>query len=127
MSSHNDGRNWQPGHAGPMTRHSLLTALAHHIGKQRGIKGKDLVIKIMGIKARPANERHLRDLIQQLREEGHHICGTPITGYYIGQTEDELNETCLFLYHRSMTTLKQIAAMKRTALPDLRGQLRLPT
>jgi hypothetical protein len=32
----------------------------------------------------------------------------------------------LFLYHRAMTSLKQVAAMKRVSLPDFRGQLNLP-
>lgn len=123
----NDGKHWQPGHHGPLTRHSLLTAFAHHIGKQRGIKGSDMVELIMDGPSDPASERHLRDLVQDLREEGHHICGHPRTGYFIAANEQELNETCEFLYKRSIGTLHLIARMKNVSLPDLRGQLRLPT
>jgi hypothetical protein len=35
--------------------------------------------------------------------------------------------TCNFLYDRAMTSLRQIATMRRVSLPDLRGQLHLPT
>lgn len=120
-----DGRSWQPGHNGPLDKHSLLTAMADHIGKHRGITGKKLVELIINGESRPATERHLRELIVKLRMEGFHICGYPGTGYYMAKNDKELNESCLFLHDRAMTSLQQVAAMKRVSLPDLKGQLRL--
>jgi len=104
---------------------SLLSALTHHVGRSNGINGKDLVAVILGGESDAVAERHLRELIQQLREEGHAICGTPHTGYFIAVNDDELHETCRFLFDRAMTTLKQVAAMKKKSLPDIAGQLGL--
>ena len=47
-------------------------------------------------------------------------------GCFLAETPEELNATCEFLYSRAMTSLTQVARMKRKALPDLRGQLGLP-
>lgn len=110
-----------------LTAEAVLAALSRHIGAARGIRARDLVVEIEGIFACAAHERELRHVIESLRREGHHICGTPSEGYYLAATDDELVRTCQFLYDRAMTTLSQIAAMRRVALPDLRGQLRLPT
>ena len=69
----------------------------------------------------------LRHVIEHLRREGHAICGHPSTGYYIAANEAELDRTCNYLYDRALCSLEQIARMKRVAMPDIRGQLRLPT
>lgn len=105
----------------------VLTALTGHIGAQHGIGARELVCEMENLFAVKSDERLLRKTIEALRREGHHICGTPAEGYFIADCEEELNRTCRFLYERAMTTLAQIAAMKRVALPDLRGQLKLPS
>lgn len=110
-----------------VTRDAVLAALARHIGRERGIKGADLVAEICGLFADGGDERRLRHVIQALREDGEHICGKPITGYFMAASAEELEETRRWLYSRSMTTLKQWAAMGRISLVDLLGQLRLPT
>lgn len=107
-----------------MTRDQVLWALTPHTGKDNGVRARDLVREICG-ETDAAQERQLRHLIEALRREGQHICGHPATGYYIAASEDELMGTCLYLYHRAMTTLSQIAAMRRVSLPDLKGQLRI--
>ncbi|ABE45657.1 hypothetical protein [Polaromonas sp. JS666] len=106
---------------------SVLMALASHIGADKGIHARDLARQIVGLEGGMAAERRLRHVITELRLEGHHICGTPEAGYYLAADADELNHTCDFLYDRAMASLKQISSMKRVALPDLRGQLHLPT
>jgi hypothetical protein len=111
----------------PLTRDTLLTALARHIGEGRGVRIGQLVYEASGQYSTPGAERRARQTIEQLRRAGHHICAHPATGYYLAETPEELDRTCQFLYARAMATLAQIAAMKRVALPDLRGQLRLPT
>lgn len=106
---------------------SVLIALSNHIGIDQGVTAYGLVQEICGLFATKADERALRRVIEQLRRDGHHICGHPAEGYYIAASEDELLRTCEFLHDRAMTTLAQVAAMRRVSLPDLRGQLRLRT
>lgn len=108
-------------------RDTVLSAFARHIGEARGVSARELVVEIGGLFAEEADHRRLRSVIEELRKEGMHICGRPETGYYMAATEAELERTCLYLFNRSITSLEQVAAMRRVALPDLRGQLRLPT
>lgn len=109
-----------------ITRDSALLALVAHNGRAHAIHAADLVAEITGSRAGiEAGKRRLRQVIEALRRDGHHVCGLPTSGYYMAMSEAELNLTCAYLYSRSMTTLAQVAAMKRVSLPDLRGQLRL--
>ncbi len=110
-----------------LDRHALLEALRNHIGRRQGVTATALCREALGHEPAPADERNLRTVVEELRSEGHHICAHPRDGYYIAAEPDELDETCGFLYARAMSSLKQIAAMKRVSVPDLRGQLRLPT
>jgi hypothetical protein len=111
-----------------ITPDRVLEALRDHIGRERGIHARALARKLIGPEAGPAAERQLRTVITELRaERGAHICGTPESGYYLAANEGELLETCEFLHSRAMTTLVQVSRMRGVALPDLRGQLRLPT
>ncbi|RMG56327.1 MAG: hypothetical protein D6717_06835 [Gammaproteobacteria bacterium] len=105
----------------------VLEALRAHIGSMNGVHARDLVKEITGGYSCPPLERRLRQLITELRLDGHHVCAHPETGYFMAANEDELNQTCLFLYERAMTGLAQVSRMKKISLPDLRGQLRLPT
>ncbi|MDE2468838.1 MAG: hypothetical protein KGL35_08860 [Bradyrhizobium sp.] len=115
------------GQDGSLSGTQVLAALSRHIGADNGVGARELVREIEGLFVLKSDERLLRRAIEELRREGHHICGTPAEGYYVAGDEVELNRTCRFLYERAMTTLAQVAAMKRVALPDLRGQLKLPT
>jgi hypothetical protein len=103
----------------------VLDALLDRVGAERGISAKDFTCHLYGSYS-AYMERHLRRVIEALRRDGHPVAGTPATGYFYAETEAELNDTCEFLYGRAMTTLTLVAAMKRVALPDLRGQLNLP-
>lgn len=108
-----------------ITADSILTALTRHIGRDKGIQIETLVWEACQRKPTDSRQRKAREMIVTLRERGHHICAHPSRGYYIAADADELDETCEFLLHRAMTSLKQIAAMRRRAVPDLRGQLNL--
>ena len=110
----------------PLTRDTVLFALSHHVGEAAGISARALVVEICN-DTWPAAERELRKIIDALRHEGTHICGLPSTGYYMAADEAELLRTCDFLLKRATNGLEQIAAMRKVSLPDLRGQLRLPT
>lgn len=111
----------------PITYDTVLAALAGHIGAHHGASADVLVMEVTGESSTEAHERQLRTIITQLRDNGLHVCAHPSNGYYLARNDAELNEACEFLYERAMTSLRQIAAMKRISLPDLRGQLHLPT
>jgi len=104
---------------------SVLGALRGSVGEANGRTARQLVLAISG-RHSTGDERRLRKVVVALREAGHPICGTPDTGYFIAANAAELDRTCEWLYGRSMTTLRQVGAMKRVTLPDLRGQLGLP-
>lgn len=109
---------------------SVVSALKNHIGKSRGVTGEKLVSEILDVDVRLVKEvdkRRFRKVVEELRMEGLPICGYPGSGYYMAADDKELIDTCLFLYDRSMTTLKQVARMRGVSELDLKGQLRLPT
>lgn len=111
----------------PETKALLLAVMADHIGQKNGITAVDLVAKFNVRSATRINARELRSLVEALREDGQHICATPSHGYFIAKSVEELDATCEFLRSRALRSLKQIAAMKRISMPDLFGQLHLPT
>lgn len=103
------------------TSSQLLTALSGHIGKGNGISVKVLAQQLS------VQERHIRTLVSDLRNEGNAICGTPKHGYYIAATAEELEQTCSFLHNRAMHSLTLLSRLKKIPLPDLLGQLHVPT
>ena len=110
-----------------LTPDRILEILSQHRGAEHGCTVTELVQSATQSIATPGLERRARSLIEQLRRDGHHVAAHPSRGYFMAQTAEELDATCSFLYARAMTTLAQVAAMKRVSLPDLRGQLRLRT
>jgi hypothetical protein len=110
---------------------TVLSVLSRHIGRDNGATAEQLAREIASGSVPGQGyvvlTRQLREAVVQLRLEGHHVCATPENGYFLAANADELDATCLFLHERAMTSLKQVAAMKRISLPDLRGQLHLPT
>lgn len=66
--------------------------------------------------------RRMRKAVVDLREAGVAICSGK-EGYYLAATAEELESTCHLLFTRGITALRQVAALKKRALPDLAGQL----
>lgn len=110
-----------------ITRDALLAALRNHIGRARGVTVTALAREVLGVEPTRGDERVVRRLVVELRLEGHHVCATTDEGYFLAGTPEELDDTIAFLRKRAMTSLEQIAAMKRVSVPDLFGQSRLPT
>jgi hypothetical protein len=108
-----------------LTPETVLQQLQGRIGAANGITARDLVYHLTWLH-NPADERRLRQVIEQLRRQGHPICGHPQTGYHLAANPVELDRTCEFLFGRALSSLEQISALKKIALPDLRGQLGLP-
>jgi len=107
-----------------LTPEAVLDALQVRRGAANGITARDLVYVITQ-RVNAADERRLRDIIVKLRKDGHPICAHPALGYHWASNPGELDQACMFLVHRAMTSLQQASAMKRIALPDLYGQLGL--
>lgn len=111
-----------------ITTDVLLTVLRGHIGKRNGATAQQLVDEIDQLADEYCcSTRDLRQLVVALREQGHHVCAHPRTGYFLAETPEELAETIEFLRQRAFSSLTQAAAMARVSLPDLVGQLYLPT
>lgn len=102
-----------------VSKTELLNALSRHQGREHGIGAKALAEQL------DMPPRRLRTLISECREEGIAICGHPSTGYFMAVTAEELGQTCRFLEHRAMHSLRKLSRMKRVSLPDLMGQLML--
>jgi biotin operon repressor len=105
----------------PNELNRLLQLLSGHIGQENGLPAK-MLGAIIG-----TTERQVRKLISALRMEGAAICGTPETGYFIAATAEELDETCQFLRHRAMHSLQLESRLRNIPMPDLLGQLHIPT
>lgn len=102
-----------------MNANQLLNVLAHHQGRANGISAGSLATRT-GL-----SQRQLRKHISALRDEGIAICGKPNTGYFVPVTPEELQESCAFLEHRALHSLRVLSRMKKVSLPDLLGQLKL--
>lgn len=102
-----------------MNANQMLNLLSRHQGRENGIGARELADQV-GL-----SQRRVRLFISALREDGIAICGTPSTGYFIPVTPEELGESCAFLEHRALHSLRLLSRMKKVSLPDLLGQLRL--
>ncbi len=109
----------------PIRPAAVLAELAMRRGAANGIAARDLVFVLSG-RFSAADERRLREVIEFLRQQGEPVCAHPSTGYHLAANPTEMDRTCEFLLMRAMASLEQISAIKRCALPDLRGQLGLP-
>lgn len=109
-----------------ITPDAVLDALSRRVGPANGATVYELASEILGRPAKPADERVLRQAVLQLRRQGHAVCSTPDEGYHSAASADDLQRTCLHLTNRAVSSLEQVAAMKRVALPDFYGQLGLP-
>ncbi|MEQ1512946.1 MAG: hypothetical protein ABL934_09730 [Lysobacteraceae bacterium] len=114
-----------------MTLHLLLVALREHIGGSNGITARDLVAEVNALSTdavRPKlDERALRHAVVALRLQGHHVCAHPKSGYFLAANIEELQESTRYLKDRAISSLRQVSAMEKVSLPDLFGQLHLPT
>lgn len=101
--------------------HRVLAELAGHIGAGRGIHVIDLA-RDLGVR-----RRLIRASVSRLRNDGIAVCATPREGYYLAATEEELARSCEFLRARALHSLTLESRLRKIPLPDLIGQLKLPT
>lgn len=102
----------------------VLAVLTRHKGRDQGIHMRGLVKTVTNsLQSGDVVERKVREIIQQLRLQGHPICGHPASGYFLADSQQELDDTCTFLLARVDTTVQQIAAMLKVNAPDLHSLL----
>lgn len=101
------------------TVNQLLNVLAEHQGRDCGISAKALAARL------DVPPRRLRHLVSEAREQGIALCGKPNTGYFVPVTPEELAESCAFLEHRALHSLRLLSRMKKVSMPALLGQLNL--
>lgn len=99
----------------------LQTLLSRHIGSENGITAQAVADLI------EVPPRQVRLLVTDLRLDGVAVCGTPREGYYIARDAEELEATCAFLRARALHSLLLESRLRKLPLPDLIGQLKLPT
>lgn len=102
-------------------RHHLLAVLSKHIGATNGASAEQLA-HALGV-----NTRHIRVLVTELRMDGEHVCGTPGEGYFMAESPEDLTATCEWLKSRALKSLLLASRMTKVSIPDLVGQLKLPT
>lgn len=105
----------------PATWYDLVTVLSRHVSRERGVGVRELARDL------DCPERRVRELVTRARAEGVAICGHPRTGYYVASEPADIEHTCRFLRARAMRSLALEARLRRIPLPDLLGQLKLPT
>lgn len=103
------------------SKHDLFSLLTHRIGAQYGTSVKTLSDLLR------TTPRQVRKLVSELRMDGIAVCGTPETGYYIAADAEELQQTIDFLKHRALHSLTLASRMSKIPMPDLIGQLHVPT
>lgn len=101
------------------TATDLLVILSRHQGAAAGVRGQDLAAQLQ------VPERLVRRLVSELREQGIAICAHPANGYFVPVTPEELQQSCEFLEHRALKSLRLMSRMTNVALPTLLGQLAL--
>lgn len=69
--------------------------------------------------------RRVRKLVTALREQGVAIAGRPGTGYFVATTADEAAGAAAFLERRALHSLRLASRIRKIALPELVGQLKL--
>lgn len=103
------------------SKHDLFTVLACRVGAHNGVSVSALARQL------DTTERQVRSLVSDLRMDGIAVCGTPKTGYYIAADACEMQETIDFLTHRAKHSLMLASRMSKIPMPDLIGQLHVPT
>ncbi|WP_304308096.1 hypothetical protein [Pseudacidovorax intermedius] len=102
----------------------VLLELQRHVGRENGIHVRDLVSRITGqlVNGEPL-ERKVRELVAELRRDGHKVCAHPADGYFIAADHTELMATCRFLLERANSTTGIVAELLNRPAPDLYAQL----
>ena len=111
-----------------ITADRVLDVLSRHVGAARGCSIEQLTYEVACTWPNSeGDQRKVRKLVSELREAGIAICASPRTGYFIAATAGELEDCCKFLRSRAMHSLTLESRLRKIALGELLGQLRITT
>ena len=88
-----------------------------HVGREHAIKKQDLIRELVR-RGHEVNERGLRNLVRDMRRNGHLICSAAAEdgGYYIANSRAEVDEFFRMELDAKIQDMSQTrSAMKRTA------------
>ena len=108
----------------------LMATLDRHRGRENCIGMGELWRKVF---RQPYDHRindtsKLRQMIRRFRRRGVPICSTSDKfnpGYYLAESPEELEEFTGRHERRGITSLAQVARLRKIGLPELLGQLQL--
>lgn len=111
-----------------ITLDRVLDVLSRHVGAVHGCSIEQLTYEVTcTYPSKEGEERRVRKIVSDLREAGIAICASPSTGYFIAETAEELEGCCRFLRSRAMHSLTLESRLRKVALGELLGQLRITT
>lgn len=88
----------------PVTKDALFARLAR--GQANGKDVKTLAFEV------GTTERAIRTLVDDLIEDGIPVCAHPATGYYIPETEAEVQAVCQWLHGRAVHSMAKISKLR---------------
>lgn len=110
-----------------LTLMSVKAELEKRVGRHHAIKAPELVAEITRRIPDASATRTVRKLVKQLRLAGEPVCTHSAWGYWWASSPEELEAACQFLKGKAMSSLVQVSRLRRFTLPELAGQMTLPT
>lgn len=99
---------------------AIYAMLVNHIGKSNRITKEELARSVYG-KYNPTTDRKVRVAISRMRFNGKLICSdSGSAGYYLPETEAEVNEMIAELSSRCQDMFEQVRQLQRTAYEQFR-------
>lgn len=107
-------------------KHRLLMEMSHHVGEANAIGMGELYETVVekSYNHRINDTRLIRRLITGLQDAGVPIV-SGATGYWLASAGSELTDYCDKLKSSALKKLAKVAMLKKTALPDLLGQMQI--
>jgi hypothetical protein len=103
---------------------TVLRLLEDHRGKDGAVSRLDLVKRVNAIYPfSPIGERRVRQTIKHLREQHGAWIGSRGRGYFMAQTNDEVQSIYGYYRGRALSELVSAAKILKKSLPELLGQL----
>lgn len=88
----------------PVTKEALFRHLKNGQGNGRDVKTLAFLVG--------TTERAIRQLVDDLIDAGTPVCAHPTTGYYIPETEAEVQAVCEWLHGRAVHSLGKISKLR---------------
>ncbi len=105
---------------------TILRILETHQGRENTIGRSTLVDQVNAeCPLFPVSERRIRQIIKHLQSQHGERIGSCGKGYFMTQTAEELEKVCAYYDGYALSSLHVSARLRRMALPELLGQMKL--